>query len=102
MRNGDVRTLSALMVASHASMRDDFEITTPTIDHLLIGNKIGSRGGVRITGGGFSACMVALLPQQLAADVMAKVYRDYRSPEGKPATSYLCRAEGGASRLEPL
>jgi galactokinase len=102
MRNGDIKTLSALMAASHASMRDDFEITTPAIDSLvqLIGNEIGAQGGVRMTGGGFGGCVVALMPPHLADAVMAKVADGYRSPEGKPATSYLCRAVRGASILD--
>ena len=48
---------------SHAAMRDDFEITVPAIDGLveIIKAQIGSEGGVRMTGGGFGGCVVAVL-----------------------------------------
>ena len=52
---GDLATLGRLMADSHASMRDDFEITVPPIDNLvsLLQAAIGSHGGARMTGGGF-------------------------------------------------
>ncbi len=45
------------MAESHASMRDDFEITVPPVDTLveIVKAEIGNRGGVRMTGGGFGA-----------------------------------------------
>lgn len=51
------------MAESHASMRDDFEITVPQIDTLveIVKATIGDKGGVRMTGGGFGGCIVALI-----------------------------------------
>ncbi len=47
--------MGELMAESHASMRDDFEITVPQIDTLveIVKAVIGDKGGVRMTGGGF-------------------------------------------------
>lgn len=52
LKNGDIVTVSEAMAASHASMRDDFEITVPPIDYLvkIIHSLIGNTGGVRMTG----------------------------------------------------
>lgn len=60
MRNNDIKTLQRLMAESHASMRDDFEITVSEIDILveIIKAEIGESGGVRMTGGGFGGCVV--------------------------------------------
>jgi galactokinase len=58
---GDVRTLGALMVGSHHSLRDDFEVSTPTLDDLV--ERLLRRPGVhgaRLTGAGFGGCVVAL------------------------------------------
>ena len=62
---GDLQRMGRLMAESHASMRDDFEITVPPIDKLveIVKATIGPRGGVRMTGGGFGGCIVALMPQ---------------------------------------
>jgi galactokinase len=98
---GDLARMGELMAASHVSMRDDFEITVPPIDQLvdIVKGTIGAQGGVRMTGGGFGGCVVALVPQHLVVAVSAAVLRDYRGPKGEPATIYVCRAAAGAGAL---
>lgn len=61
LRAGDVEAAGALMVASHASLRDDFEVSTPALD-ALVGALLARPGvlGARLTGGGFGGCVVAL------------------------------------------
>lgn len=58
---GDLTTVGDLMAASHRSMRDDFEISTPVID-ALVDRLAATPGvhGVRLTGAGFGGCVVAL------------------------------------------
>ena len=87
------------MAASHASMRDDFEITVPAIDELvaIAQRAIGTEGGARMTGGGFGGCVVALMPVTRVASVRACIDADYRAPGGERATVWVCRAQGGAS-----
>lgn len=94
---GDLRRMSVLMADSHASMRDDFEITVPAIDRLveIIQGAIGDAGGARMTGGGFGGCAVALVPQEKVAAVEAAVAAGYRSPDGVPAAIYVCHAADG-------
>ena len=101
LAGGDVARLSALMAASHASMRDDFAITTPAIDRLvaLVAGVLGDKGGVRMTGGGFGGCVVALTSAPLAAQAVQCVAECYRSPDGLLATSFLCRSAAGAGLL---
>jgi galactokinase len=50
-----------LLVASHASLRDDFEVSTPVLDEIVAGVR-GVRGvyGARVTGAGFGGCVVVL------------------------------------------
>ncbi|MFO1338333.1 MAG: galactokinase [Burkholderiaceae bacterium] len=99
LRGGDLGTVGRLMAESHASMRDDFEITVPAVDRLaeLLQGVAGREGGARMTGGGFGGCVVALLPEPRVADAVAVLARDYRSPEGTPADVYLCRPATGAA-----
>ncbi len=65
LRANDLSALGALLRASHASLRDDFEVTVPAVDALVdfMADVIGNVGGVRMTGGGFGGCVVAILPK---------------------------------------
>ena len=98
---GDLRRLGALMAASHASMRDDFQITVPPVDALaaLAAQAIGAEGGARMTGGGFGGCVVALMPQHRVAEVRAAVLAGYRAPNGEPPTVWVCQARDGVGRV---
>lgn len=87
------------MAASHASMRDDFAITVPPIDTLveIVKGVIGDRGGVRMTGGGFGGCVVALMPHALVEAVHSAVARDYPARTGLHESFYVCQPSAGAS-----
>ena len=89
------------MGQSHAAMRDDFEITVPAIDGLveIIKAEIGTQGGVRMTGGGFGGCVVALLRPAQVDEVIAVVEAQYPARFGLKADCYVCRASAGAGRL---
>ncbi len=97
----DLKRLGTLMAASHASMRDDFQITVPAIDHLveIAQSAIGEQGGARMTGGGFGGCVVALMPQALVATVQAAIDSQYRAPNGEAATVWVCHARDGAGAV---
>ena len=98
---GNLPRMGELMAASHASMRDDFEITVPAIDRLvdIVKDAIGEAGGVRMTGGGFGGCVVALVPTELVEVARLALARDYRAPNGAQATVHVCRATAGAGSL---
>lgn len=100
LQNNDIESLSALMKASHASLRDDFEVTTKEMDGLveIIDNVIGLNGGVRMTGGGFGGCIVALVPEEMVTKLTEVVNKDYPEKFGLAATIYNCKASQGAFR----
>lgn len=97
---GDLVRLGELMAASHASMRDDFEITHPAIDRLvdIAQQAVGHEGGARMTGGGFGGCIVVVLPDERIADVQAAIEAAYRSPDGEPPTIWTSHAATGAGQ----
>ena len=101
LKNGDIQTLSALMAQSHQSMRDDFAITVPAIDFLVaeVAAMCGERGGVRMTGGGFGGCVVALLPADLVEPVCQHLSKVYPAAHQLEPTFYLCQASAGARAL---
>ncbi|WP_312972155.1 galactokinase [Atlantibacter sp.] len=97
---GDLKRMGVLMAESHASMRDDFEITVPQIDTLveIVKDVIGDEGGVRMTGGGFGGCIVALMPDALVPAVKEAVANQYQAKTGIKETFYVCKASEGAGQ----
>lgn len=97
----DLVALGELMAASHASMRNDFEITLPAIDKLVAeaNAAIGRRGGARMTGGGFGGAVVALVEADAAPSVIRHIEARYRAPDGSKAVILAERAHEGASLL---
>lgn len=98
LADGDLQKMGELMAASHISMRDDFEITVPQIDTLvdIVKAAIGDKGGVRMTGGGFGGCVVALVPETLVDDVRQAVASQYEAKTGIKETFYVCKPSEGA------
>jgi galactokinase len=83
LRAGDVAAAGRVMAASHASLRDDFEVSTPLLDELV--ERLTATPGVygaRLTGAGFGGCVVAL------------------AAPGSPVQGWRLRAVGGAT-VEP-
>lgn len=98
LKSGDIATVSEAMAQSHVSMRDDFEITVPPIDFLvkIIDEVLGKSGGVRMTGGGFGGCVVALAPTDKVDAVKQVVEQKYFDETGYNADIYVCTATQGA------
>lgn len=97
LAKADMSHLSELMDASHRSMRDDFEITVAPIDRLveIVKSVIGDRGGVRMTGGGFGGCVLALVPKALSSEVVVAVDERYKSITGLKESIYICTTSNG-------
>ncbi|KZX54933.1 galactokinase [Halioglobus sp. HI00S01] len=99
LEQGDLPRLGQLMAASHASMRDLFEITTPEIDLLVetLSEVAGERGGARMTGGGFGGCVVALLAKDLVDSALQEVNKRYFAATGLRETVYQSEPCAGVS-----
>jgi len=70
---GDWAAVGAIFSASHASMRDDFEISCAELDVACSAAEAGGALGSRMTGGGFGGAAIALLPQTAVGSVAASV-----------------------------
>lgn len=99
MRTGDVAALGPLMLASHASLRDDFGVSTPELDATV--ERLVRHGalGARLTGAGFGGCVVALVPRGHADDVVARVVRATRTEAGIEPLAFAVRPGEPARRL---
>ncbi len=98
LTRNNLSVLSQLMAESHNSMRDDFEITVKEIDTLveIVKSVLGSEGGVRMTGGGFGGCIVALMKQDKVEQVVMAVEENYQQQTGLKADIYVCQPSAGA------
>jgi galactokinase len=87
LRDGDLQAAGRLFQLSHASMRDDFNISIPEID-LLVEIAAAESGvfGARLTGGGFGGSIVALAAADRAADAAARIADAYERRSGHRAT----------------
>lgn len=99
LRAGDTDRLGPLMVASHASLRDDFQVSTPELDLLV--DLLVEHGalGARLTGAGFGGCVVALVPRNHADGLIARVVPRYRIATGLEPTAFAVRATGPAGEI---
>jgi len=66
LERGDVAALGPIFAASHASLRDDYEVSTPALDALVAAALSAGAFAARLTGGGFGGCVVALADLQQA------------------------------------
>jgi galactokinase len=89
LRRGEVETLGEVLRASHASLRDDFEVTTPDLDRLVqTAERDRDVLAARMTGGGFGGSIVALARAGRAAAAGQRIARDYDGG-GKPRARVL-------------
>jgi len=96
LADGDLDALGPLLAASHASLRDDFDVSTPELDALVTALEVAGALGARLTGAGFGGCVVALARRTDAARVADDAARAYRRATGREATIFHVRAADGA------
>jgi galactokinase len=86
LSRNDFEALAPLMAASHASLRDDFEVSCKELDIMVsITEKIGREGGVigtRMTGGGFGGSTVTLCESTRAVEIAETLSREYLAATG--------------------
>lgn len=100
LRDGDLQRLGELMNASHASLRDDYEVTGPELDALA--DAAQAQPGVigaRMTGAGFGGCTVNLVAGSDVPAFIENVARSYHDAVGLEADFFTVDAGGGPERL---
>ncbi|HEX9106186.1 MAG TPA: galactokinase [Longimicrobiales bacterium] len=101
LRAGDVEHFGRLMDASHASLRDDFEVTNEALDTIVgIARQQAGCLGARMTGAGFGGCAVALVRADAAPAFIERLVPAYRGRTELEPQVYVCSAADGASVQE--
>jgi galactokinase len=92
LERDDISALGPLFAASHASLRDDYEVSTPTLDRLVEAALEAGALGARLTGGGFGGSVLALADRSRADDVLDGTL------DRAGAQGWIARAADGAIR----
>ncbi|MEM8486858.1 MAG: galactokinase [Bacteroidota bacterium] len=100
MKAGDAATLGRLMNESHASLRDDFEVSSPALDQMAaLAQAHPACFGARMTGAGFGGCAVALVKEGQAPAFVAHISSRYQADTGHEPSLYLCKATAGTTLM---
>ncbi len=97
LRDGDVRAVGPLMTASHASMRDDYEITVPEVDTAVEAALAAGAYGARMTGGGFGGCVLALIDADAASRTASAVQEAFAERGFREPASFIAHPSAGAA-----
>ena len=96
-RGPDREALGALFREGHASLRDDFEVSTPELDLLVELAYEGGAVAARMTGGGFGGSIVALADDETAESLAAQVTAAYFQRTGRAGSGWVCATADGAA-----
>jgi galactokinase len=97
LEKGDLESFGRLMIASHESLRDDYEVSCRELDVLVeLALKQPGVLGARMTGAGFGGCTVNLVLADVAESFAEAVKKGYDKATGLNAEVYVCEASDGA------
>ncbi|MCS6882886.1 MAG: galactokinase [Oscillochloridaceae bacterium] len=100
LERGDLGRFGALMDASHASLRDDYEVSTPELDALVeLARRLPGCYGSRLTGGGFGGSTVSLVEEAAVEGFAAELVAGYRARLGREAHVLVCTPSEGVSQV---
>lgn len=99
MLQEDAAALGRLFNASHASLRDDFAVSSPELDQIAAcaQRRVTACLGARMTGAGFGGCAVALVWAESATAFSQAVAACYQAATGLTPNIYICQPADGAS-----
>jgi galactokinase len=100
LKAGDLVKFGQLMNASHASLRDDYEVTGLQLDTMAEEAwKVEGVIGSRMTGGGFGGCTVSLVKDEAIDTFIAQVGKAYEAKTGLKPEFYIAEIGDGACKL---
>ena len=97
---GELQRFGQLMYESHASLRDDYQVTIPQLDVMVEGARaVPGVLGSRMTGAGFGGCTVSLVHRGAVNEFERVVPERYRAETGIEPRIYVCRVVDGAGLI---
>jgi galactokinase len=101
LKDGDVEKFGRLMSSSHASLRDDYEVSSAELDLMveLAGNSEGVLGA-RMTGGGFGGCTVNLVRSETVESFSRFITDEYWARTGIEPHIYAVETDDGVKEMK--
>ncbi|WP_277682156.1 galactokinase [Saccharomonospora azurea] len=99
LRDGDLDGIGPLLTASHASLRDDYEVTVGELDAAVEAALSAGALGARMTGGGFGGCVIALVAADRAEAVFDAVREAFATAGYAEPTAFTAVPSPGAHRV---
>jgi galactokinase len=99
LRTGRHREIGPMLTASHASLRDDFEVTVAELDVAVAASLAAGAYGARMTGGGFGGCVIALIDADSSGAVADRVAKSFADHGFAAPATFRATPSGGAARL---
>jgi galactokinase len=101
LERADLAEFGRLMIESHRSLRDDYEVSCEELDIMVeLALEAAREGpgvyGARMTGGGFGGCTINLVESEYADEFARTISRNYETKTGRTGSVYVCSAAGGA------
>lgn len=97
--SSDLHALGPILSAAHASLRDDFEVSTPALDAAVTSAITAGARGARMIGGGFGGSVIALADQTRTAHIAAHIRKHFHDSGFGLPTTFVAVASPGAHRL---
>jgi galactokinase len=101
VERGDLREAGALLLESHRSLRDDYEVSTPELDLLVDLAVEAGAPGARLVGGGFGGSVLVLTDVAHADELANDVAASYAARGHRAGKPLLVRPSGGAAVSRP-
>ena len=98
LRESGPRAIGELLVASHTSMRDDFEISVPELDTAVSTALDAGAVGARMTGGGFGGAAIALVDRERVSAVATAVTEEFQASSFAEPSVFTVTPSAGARR----
>ncbi len=99
LRAGQIERLGPLMSASHVSLRDDYEVSTPALDDAVSAALAAGAIGARLTGAGFGGCALALARRDRLDAIRAAITAAFARAQRAAPVMFVATAAPGAVRL---
>ena len=101
LKNNDFTTFGQLMIESHQSLRDDYEVSCPELD-LLVDLALNEEGvlGVRMTGAGFGGCTINLAEKAYVEHFIEVISEEYKKKTGIIPEIYVSSPTAGAKMIK--
>ncbi|MFN3929628.1 MAG: galactokinase, partial [Thermoflexus sp.] len=98
LERGDLQAFGALLYASHRSLRDDYEVSSPELDTLVeAAGSVAGVYGARLTGAGFGGSILAVVRREAAPAAGEAMTRAYLDRFGRQPALFVVRPDDGAT-----